>query len=315
MAHDHSIHAHAGHSHGTDSKRRLGWALALTVGFMVAEVVGGILSGSLALLADAGHMLTDAAALALAWVAIRIAERPYDARRTYGYHRAQILAAFVNGVTLLVIVAWIAYEAVHRLLMPVAIEGGLMLSVAVIGLLVNCAAFLLLHGGDRENLNLRGAAVHVMGDLLGSLAAIIAAIVILATGWTPIDPMLSILVSLLVLRSAWFVIRRTTHILLEGAPDQIDTPRLKEMIATAIPEVRDIHHVHAWSLTPDRPLMTLHAVIDDGADDSQVLRRIKELLGSEFGVGHATIQIERRGCADECVDSALETGEPHPHYH
>ena len=310
MAHDHSTH-----SHGTDSKRRLGWALALTASFMVAEVVGGILSGSLALIADAGHMLTDAVALALAWVAMQVAERPYDARRTYGYHRAQILAAFVNGVTLLAIVAWIVYEAVHRLLAPVPVEGGLMLAVAAIGLAVNCAAFALLHGGDRQNLNMRGAAVHVLGDLLGSLAAIVAAVVILVTGWTPIDPALSILVALLVLRSAWFVIRRTTHILLEGAPDQIDTRRLEETLAAAIPEVRDIHHVHAWSLTPDRPLVTLHAVIDEGADDAHVLRRIKEMLGSEFGIGHATIQIERRGCADDCADVTPCPRPRHAHHH
>lgn len=306
MAHD-----HATHSHGTDSKGRLGWALALTATFMVAEVVGGVLSGSLALIADAGHMLTDAAALALAWVAMQVAERPYDARRTYGYHRAQVLAAFVNGVTLLAIVAWIVYEAVLRLLAPVPVEGGLMLAVAAVGLAVNWAAFALLHGGDRRNLNMRGAAVHVLGDLLGSLAAIVAAAVILLTGWTPIDPALSILVALLILRSAWFLIRRTTHILLEGAPEQFDTRRLKEMLTAAIPEVRDIHHVHAWSLTPERPLMTLHAVIDAEADDARVLRCIKELLGSEFGVDHATIQIERLGCADNCADLAADP-EPRP---
>jgi len=185
------------------------WAFVLTAGFMGAEVAGGLLSGSLALLADAAHMLTDAASLALAWCAFRIARRPADPRRSYGYHRGQVLAAFVNGAVLVAIVAWIFIEAVQRLMNPVPVEGGLMLGVAALGLAVNVIAFLVLHGGDRENLNMRGAAAHVLGDLLGSAAAIAGALVILWTGWTPIDPILSMLVGLLVLRSAWMVVRES----------------------------------------------------------------------------------------------------------
>ena len=203
-------------------------ALVLTGGFMVVEVIGGLAAGSLALLADAGHMLTDTLSLALAFVAFRIGRWPHDARRTYGYHRFQVLAAFVNGLTLVAIVGWIAIEAIRRLLEPVEVLGGLMLAVAVIGLVVNIAAFAILHGGDRRNLNLRGAALHVLADMLGSVAAIVAALVISITGWMPIDPLLSLLVVLLILRSAWFLLRRSGHILLEGAPEWLDEAELRE---------------------------------------------------------------------------------------
>ncbi len=287
------------HGHGMDSERRVLWALLLTAGFMGAEVVGGLLSGSLALLADAAHMLTDAAALALAWVAFRIARRPPDPKRSYGYHRGQVLAAFVNGGVLIAIVAWIFFEAFRRLREPVAIEGGLMLAVATLGLLVNVAAFLILHGGDRQNLNLRGAAAHVLGDLLGSAATIVGALVILWTGWTPIDPLLSILVGLLVLRSAWLIVGESTHILLEGTPAEFDPAGLREALMADIPVLEDVHHIHAWSLTPERPLLTLHAQIGESADSQATLLRIKEVLAERFGIDHSTVQIERGPCGDD----------------
>lgn len=287
------------HGHGMDSERRVLWALLLTAGFMGAEVVGGLLSGSLALLADAAHMLTDAAALALAWVAFRIARRPADPKRSYGYHRGQVLAAFVNGGVLIAIVAWIFFEAFRRLREPVAIEGGLMLAVATLGLLVNVAAFLILHGGDRQNLNLRGAAAHVLGDLLGSAATIVGALVILWTGWTPIDPLLSILVGLLVLRSAWLIVGESTHILLEGTPAEFDPAGLREALMADIPVLEDVHHIHAWSLTPERPLLTLHAQIGESADSQATLLRIKEVLAERFGIDHSTVQIERGPCGDD----------------
>ena len=192
VAHQHDPHPAA------DSVRRVRWALLLTATFMLVEVLGGLLSGSLALLADAGHMLTDTAALALAWLAFRVGEKPADAKRTFGYHRFQILAAFVNGLTFLAIVGWILIEAIRRLATPVEILAGPMLAVAIVGLIVNLLAFRILQGGDRENLNMRGAVLHVLGDLLGSAAAIAAAGVILMTGWTPIDPILSVLVAALV---------------------------------------------------------------------------------------------------------------------
>ncbi len=294
---------HHGHGHvdgqGADNERRVLWALVLTAGFMGAEVAGGLISGSLALLADAAHMLTDAAALALAWFAFRIARRPADPKRSYGYHRGQVLAAFVNGAVLIAIVFWIFFEAVQRLRDPLPVQGWTMLSVAALGLIVNIAAFLILHGGDRQNLNLRGAAAHVLGDLLGSVAAILGAVVILWTGWTPIDPILSLLVALLVLRSAWLIVRESAHILLEGTPAAIDPQGLRQALMEDIPALQDVHHVHAWSLTPERPLLTLHAQVGENADAQATLVRIKQVLAKRFGIDHSTVQIERDSCGDD----------------
>ncbi|MGH6945054.1 MAG: cation diffusion facilitator family transporter, partial [Geminicoccaceae bacterium] len=297
-------HDHAGQA----NERRVFWAMVLTGGFMLAEVIGGVLSGSLALLADAGHMLTDTASLALAWAAFRIARRPHDALRTYGYHRFQVLAAFVNGVALVAIVGWIGIEAARRLLEPIEVLGGLMITIAVLGLLVNLAAFAILHGGARENLNVRGATLHVLGDLLGSIAAIVAALVILWTGWMPIDPLLSLLVAFLILRSAWFLIRKSGHILLEGSPDWLDVAELRAELTEAVPEVLDVHHVHAWLLTTERPLMTLHANVREGADYHAVLLAIRRFLEDRFGIGHATVQIEPAGCPDDALGATTTSG-------
>jgi len=272
--------------------------MLLTGGFMLVEVAGGLMSGSLALLADAGHMLTDTAALFFAWLAFRLARRPADPKRSYGYHRFQILAAFLNGVVLIVIVMWIVYEAIQRLNAPVEILGGLMLAVAGVGLVINVIAFAILHGGNRENLNLRSAALHVLGDLLGSLAAMIAAIVIMATGWTPIDPLLSLLVALLILRSAWMVVRQSTHVLLEGTPSEIDVSQLMSELVDRVPEVDDVHHVHVWTLASGKLVMTLHAHVRTGADGEQVLRALVSLCRQRFGVDHVTVQIEHGRCAD-----------------
>ena len=289
----------AGHDHTTtDNQRNVFWAMVLTGGFMLAEVVGGVIAGSLALIADAGHMLTDAASLGLAWAAFRVGHWPQDARRTYGYHRFQVLAAFVNALALVAIVGWIAIEAVRRLFAPVEILGGLMLTIATLGLLVNLAAFAILRRGDRENLNVQGAVLHVLGDLLGSLAAIAGALVIIWTGWTPIDPLLSLLVAGLILRSAWRLLRKSAHILLEGAPDWLDDAELREAVTAALPAIRDIHHVHAWMLTTERPLITLHAEVSPGADHQAALASIRGVLRERFGIDHATIQIESAGCTD-----------------
>jgi cobalt-zinc-cadmium efflux system protein len=281
-----------------DSERRVFWAMVLTGGFMGIEVVGGLVSGSLALLADAGHMLTDFAALGLAWFAFRIARRPPDQRRSYGYHRIQVLAAFVNGIVLVAVVGWILVEAVGRLLAPVEVLGGVMLAVAVGGLLVNIAAFALLHGGDRDNINLRAAAIHVLGDLLGSAAAILAAGVILGTGWMPIDPLLSVLVALLILRSSWLIIKKSAHILLEGTPDWLDVGRLRADLVAQVPGVEDVHHVHVWSLTTEHPLITLHAVLGPDGDHEASLAAIQSHIKDKVGIDHCTVQIELGACSD-----------------
>lgn len=291
--------AHAHDDAHSGNVRRVQLALVLTGAFMIVEVIGGVLAGSLALLADAGHMLTDTMALALSAFAFRVSSRPADTKRSYGYQRFQIIAAFVNGLSLLVIVGWIIFEAAMRLVDPPDVVGRTMLIVASAGLLVNVVAFLVLHSGDQENLNIRGAAVHVLGDLLGSVAAIVAALVILQTGWMPIDPLLSVVVAILILRSAWQLVRRSAHILLEGAPEWLDVDAMRKKIITAVPGVADIHHVHVWGLTPQHPMLTMHVVLDERPPDpTPAVRRIKQLLKSEFAINHSTIEVEFGDCAD-----------------
>ncbi|HTH16387.1 MAG TPA: cation diffusion facilitator family transporter [Magnetospirillum sp.] len=301
MAHDSHHHHH--HSHDQDhhhhhhgNERRVFWALLLTAGFMVVEVVGGVVSGSLALLADAGHMLTDAAALGLSLAAFRASRRPETLTHSYGQHRFQVLAAFLNGAALVGIAVWIAIEAVQRLFAPVPVLGGTMMVVAALGLAVNVVAFAILHGGDRDNLNMRGAALHVLGDMLASVGAIVAALVILWTGWTPIDPILSVLVSLLVLRSAWMLLSRSWHVLMEGAPVGVDVEELSAELVRRVPGVEGIHHVHVWMLTPEHPIITLHATIGAEADHDEALHALQAILSGHFDLGHATIQVERSHC-------------------
>ncbi len=286
-------------SHHSSNMRRVTIALVLTGTFMVVEVIGGIISGSLALLADAGHMLTDTMALALAAFAFHVSKRPADGRLTYGYQRFQILAAFVNGLSLLLIVGWILYEAVSRFLVPEQVMGRTMLIVAALGLVVNIIAFVVLHGGDRENLNIRGAALHVAGDLLGSVAAIVAAIVIIFTGWMAIDPLLSIAVAILILKSAWLLVKRSAHVLLEGAPEWLDVGEMQANLVKQIPEVTSIHHVHVWGLTPQDLMLTMHVSVDaDPIDPTSIIRRVKAQLREDYGIGHSTIEIEAEVCAD-----------------
>lgn len=263
---------------------------------MFAEVAGGVVAGSLALLADAGHMLSDFASLLLAWIGFRVAMRPADSRRTYGFARFSILAAFTNGVALAAIAVWILIEAALRLFDPHEVMSGLMLWVAAGGLVVNIAAFAILHGADRDNLNIRGALAHVAGDLLGSVAAIAAALIIMATGWTIADPLLSALVACILLRSAWVITRDAGHVLLEGAPTNLDVGEVSADLASHIEGVLDIHHAHAWSLDGRRPMMTLHARVEVDADAAAVTRAIKARLHSHHGVDHATVEIEQGDC-------------------
>ena len=287
------------HAHNNSNMRRVTIALVLTGAFMIVEVVGGILSGSLALLADAGHMLTDTMALALAAVAFHVSKRPADTKLTYGYQRFQILAAFVNGLGLLFIVGWILYEAVSRFIAPQEVMGKTMLVVAAAGLVVNIISFTVLHGGDKENLNIRGAALHVAGDLLGSVAAIVAAIVIIYTGWMQIDPILSIAVAILILKSAWVLVKRSAHVLLEGAPEWLDIDVMREHLVANIPEVSNIHHVHVWGMTPQDLMLTMHVCLNtEPTDPTDIIRRVKAQLREEYSIGHSTIELEMDDCAD-----------------
>ncbi len=307
--HDHGGHHHhgGGHHHARSaSETKIAVAAALTGAFLVAEVAGGLISGSLALLADAGHMLTDFASLALAWLGFRLARRPADWRRTYGFDRFSVLVAFVNGIALFAIAGWIVFEAATRLREPTQVLGGLMLWVALAGLVVNLIVFRILAGGDQGNLNLRAASLHVAGDLLGSVAAVAASIVILTTGWMPIDPLLSVFVALIILRSAWRVVSEAGHILLEGAPPGFDVEAVRRDLCQSIGYVVDIHHVHAWSISEERPMVTLHADIEPGIDPMRAVREIKQRLAAQFAIVHATVEVECGACTDDVAD-------PHAH--
>ncbi|MFZ4834746.1 CDF family zinc transporter ZitB [Rouxiella sp. Mn2063] len=298
------------------NSRRLFLAFIVTLVFMIAEVIGGIISGSLALLADAGHMLTDAAALLVALMAIRFAKRKPNARHTFGYLRLTTMAAFVNAAALLVIVVLIVWEAAKRLLTPEPVLGGTMLAIAIAGLFANLFAFWLLHRGEEKgNINVRAAALHVMGDLLGSVGAVAAALIIMKTGWTPIDPILSVLVSCLVLRSAWRLMKESFHELIEGTPQEIDIDKLGKDLSMAIPEVRNVHHVHVWQIGEQR-LMTLHAQVIPPRDNDALLDKIQHYLLEKYQIGHATIQMEYGHCdTPDCLISTVPTTGGHRHHH
>ncbi len=287
-SHQHS-HAHA-HSHGaSSSSRRLLIALVLTWGFAVVEASAGWISGSLALLADAGHMVTDGAAMALALLAAWVARRPPTARHSYGYGRIELLAALLNALTMLAVVAGIAWEAWTRFATPQPVAGELVSVVAAIGLAVNLVvAWMLSHGQD--NLNMRGAFLHVLGDLLGSVAAITAGVVIWLTGWTPIDPLLSLLIGGLVLASSVRLLREALHGLLDGVPYAIDLPELGRELA-AVPGVIDIHDLHVWALSGERLALTAHIRGHDLAAWPEVLVGLTA-EAAEHGIGHVTFQPE-----------------------
>ena len=296
--HDHGHGHDHGHSHdhdadmtSADSRRRVAIAGLLTAAFMFAEVAGGLISGSLALLADAAHMLTDAGSLALAWVGYKLAERPADPQRTYGFARMKILAAFTNGILLVLLSLWIVWEAIHRLLDPVEVMGNVLMVIAVGGLLVNILAFAILHGGSKEDLNLQGALWHVAGDLLGSIAAIGAAIIIMTTGWMAADPILSVLVALLVLFAGVRIARKSGHILLEGTPVGLDPEDIQADLVAEIEGVASVAHFHAWALTEQKPLITLEVTAAPGADPDQLRRAVKERLAGRFNVSHATVEV------------------------
>ena len=301
--HDHDSHDHGhahGHNHGigghchtpkvSESNRwRVGLAAIITGAFMVVEGVGGLLSGSLALLADAGHMFTDFAALSMAWAAFRLAMRPADARYSYGYDRISILVAFVNGLTLFAVAIWIVWEAFHRLQTPGEILAGPMLWVAIAGLIVNLVVFWVLLGADQENLNIRGAILHVLGDLLGSVAAIAAALIILATGWVIADPILSVLVALLILRSAWGLMKDSGHILLQGVPKALDVGEIEAELVNHIEGLIRVENIRLWSLTQERPIITLTAYINGTVVIGPVSDAIKSRLSDKFHIEDATV--------------------------
>ena len=260
----------------------------LTAGFAVVEAAGGFFSGSLALLSDAGHMVTDAAALGLALFAHHVAQRPPSERASYGYVRAEVLAAFVNALVMLLIVAAIVIEAVRRLAAPEPVQGGVVIVVAAVGLAVNIvAAWLLARASD--SVNAKAALLHVMGDLLGSVAALVAGAVIVLTGWLPIDPLLSILVSLLILRSTWSLLRQTTGVLMEAVPAHLNYKAIGAALA-ALPGVRDVHDLHIWAMSAEDVALSAHVGLADGAQWQVTLAAAQRMLRERHGITHVTLQ-------------------------
>ncbi|PXF63478.1 cation diffusion facilitator family transporter [Kangiella spongicola] len=300
------MHSH-GHSHANDdekhehpvaSRKQMLWAVLLTGSFMLVEVVGGLISGSLALLADAGHMLTDTAALLLAFYAITLSTKPADNKRTFGYGRLQVLAAYTNGIFLILLTGWILWESIQRFYQPNPIQSMTMLVVAILGLVVNLIVFKILHSASDSNINVRSALLHVIGDLLGSVGAIVAALIIWQWGILWVDPLLSIVVSMLILRSAYRIIKDSSHILLEGKPQEMDSHLIRQDLM-ALEGIEDIHHIHLWSISEQEPLMTFHAVISNGFDKDVMIDKMLELLQQKHGITHATIQVESTSCAEE----------------
>lgn len=287
-------HAHT-HSHDhAAGKKRLAFVLGITALFMIVELVGGLISNSLALIADAAHMLTDVGALGLSLFVLWFSRRPAQPQKTYGYLRLEILAALVNGVALVIISCAIFWQAYQRLLSPQSVEGGLMLVVAAGGLLVNVAAAWILHGSADHSLNLRGAYLHVMGDLVGSLGAILAALIILLTGLTIADPIISMVVGLLIMAGSWKLVRESVDILLEAVPGHIDLVAVRAAIAE-IAGVDDVHDLHVWTVTSGYLAMSGHAVVQNPEQNQEVLHEIHRCMREKFGIDHVTVQLECPG--------------------
>jgi cobalt-zinc-cadmium efflux system protein len=290
--HDHG-HNHS-HGHGgrdrTNNRKRLAVTLALSAAYMLAEVVGGLVANSLALLADAAHMFTDVAALALSLVALWLAERPAGGRRTYGYYRAEILAALVNGATLVAVAIYIFVEAYRRLWEPPQVAGDLMMGVAVGGLAINLVGLRILNAGRAESLNVRGAWLHVLTDALGSVGAIAAGGLVWAFGWDWADPVASVLIGLLVIYSSLGLLRETVAVLMEDAPGHIDVDRVRDAIV-AVDDVVAVHHLHIWSITSGLVALSAHVVVRGDRPHRAVLAELREALQEQFGVDHTTIQV------------------------
>jgi cobalt-zinc-cadmium efflux system protein len=294
MAHDHD-HAR------TASRRALAVALALTASYTAVEVVGGILTGSLALLADAVHMLSDNVALAVALIAVWLAARPATPERTYGYKRAEVLAALANGVALVALAIWIFIAAFQRFESPPEILGGWMLVIALVGVGVNIAAGAVLARARSGSLNVEAALRHVLADVLGSIGVVVAAVVILTTGWLEIDPLVSILIGVLVLASSWSILRDSTSILLEGAPRGVDTRAVGERLA-ASPGVVEVHDLHIWTITSGFPALSAHVLVGQGEDCHARRRELEHVLQLEFGIEHTTLQVDHASDAAALVE-------------
>lgn len=289
----------SGHSRraGRSNGGLLALALALIVCYLIVEFVGGLISNSLALLADAGHMLADAAALGMSLFALWVARQPPTPRRTYGYYRAEILAALANGATLLAISVFIFVEAYHRISAHPEVQGPLMLAIALGGLAVNAVCLGVLDAGKAESLNLRGAWLHVLTDALGSVAAIFAGAVVWAFGWWWADPALSVVIGLLVISSSWGLLKEATAVLMEGAPGHLDVDSVRDALI-GLPGIRGVHDLHVWSITSGREALSAHLTTDSTRPPEELLRSARATLHTRFGISHVTIQVEPMGFLD-----------------
>ena len=285
--HDHAAHADLDTS---DGRRRVAIACVITAVFMVVEAVGGILSGSLALLADAAHMFTDSASLALAWLGYWFASRAPDEAHPFGFGRMRVLAAFINGVALIALAVWIMFEGVTRLMQPQPIAGIVMLWVAIGGLVINLVAAYVLHGGDAKDINLSGALWHVLGDLAGSAAAIVAAVIIVATDWTPVDPLLSLLVAALVIYAGVKITQRAGHILLQGAPGTLTPAIIRSAILNSVDGLDAVHPIHVWQLTEDCPVVTVCICVQSDRGVGDIRQTVRQTL-QNMGIQMLTIEI------------------------
>ncbi len=328
-AHDHGHHDHDheegnGHAHrlnlsAAGGRQGLLIALAITLLMMVAELVGGIISNSLALLSDAGHMLTDNLALLMSFFAMKFATMPATDRRTFGFHRLEILAALINGVILVLISLYIVYEAYLRILHPQPVQGTLMLVVAIIGLVANIIGAMVLTKHSHANLNIRGAYLHIIGDALSSVGVVVGGVVILLTGWYLIDPILSILISFVIIYGAWALVKESVNILLESVPAHVDV----DVVAAEIGKlagVREAYHIHVWTITSGVHAMSAHVVIDDQlvSRSRDLLDEIRTMLAEKFKIHHSTIQLECERCDmisnTACrLECRLPAPEPHSH--
>lgn len=295
--HDHNKGGHAGHDHTAGANERsLKIALALTCAFLVVELAGGFIAHSLALLSDAAHMFTDTAALAIALMAIRIAKRPADSKRTFGYHRFEILAAAFNAMLLLVVAGYILWEAYLRLGAPPEIGSNLMLGIAIVGLVVNLLSMKVLRSGQEESLNVKGAYLEVWADMIGSIGVILGAVVIKFTGWTWVDSAVAILIGLWVLPRTVTLLKSSINILLEGVPEDVDMEKVKAMLLS-IPGVKSLHDLHVWSVTSGKSTLTVHLVVDAEANAEQaILPEVRRRLAASFGIRHITVQCELTPC-------------------
>ncbi len=289
-------HAHS-HSPASGNKKKLAFVFGLTLLYLIAEVIGGILTHSLALLADAGHMLTDVAGLGLALFAIKFAERPATPERTYGFYRVEILAAVINAVVLLGISLYVLYEAYGRFRNPPEVQSKAMLLVAAIGLAVNIAGFLILREGSQESLNMKGAYFEVLSDMLTSIGVIIAGAVMWATDWYYADPLISAGIGLFIFPRTWLLLKEAVGVLLEGVPSDVNLTALREAIGK-VAGVAGVHDLHVWSLTSGVNALSVHAVLADGATHDEVLAAVRECVTHDFKIAHATVQVESKGCAE-----------------